>query len=49
MPPPTEIETSVLVGGIHTLSPDEEGGADMTEKKVGEQGNDGSPDQELWG
>jgi hypothetical protein len=38
-PLPTEIDTSVSIVGLHTMSFNEERGADMTEKKIGKECN----------
>jgi len=48
MQPPTKIYPSVVIGWLHTDSLNRERDAEVTEKNVGEERNQGDPDQELW-
>jgi 23S rRNA A1618 N6-methylase RlmF len=48
MQPPTKIDPSVVIGWFHTDSLNRERDAEVTEKNIGEECNQGDPDQELW-
>jgi hypothetical protein len=45
--PPTTICSSVVIGWFHTDSLNPEGDAEVTEKNIGEECNQGDPEQEL--
>jgi len=47
--PPTEIDTSVAIGWLHTASFNPERKADITEEEIGGDGNEEDPDEKLDG
>jgi hypothetical protein len=47
MQPPTKIYPSVVIGWLHADSLNRERDAEVAKKKIGEERNQGDPDQEL--
>jgi hypothetical protein len=48
MQPPAKIYPPIVIGWLHTDSLNRERDAEVTEKKIGEECNQGGPDQEPW-
>lgn len=43
--PPAEIESAIVVRGLHAVSPDAEGDTDVAKEKVGTEGNEHDPQE----